>query len=270
MNLVVRWSVVALVAASLALVGWGPAAAPAEQKGPNGPEIAAFQSANFEMSGFFKLDGITVDLTGTGLMAPPDRSSATYKIGPFTLESIVANSRMYTRTRYDPEWTSQDVPAEIPMTIGPASSADYLPKGPYQLLGQERVDGKLVSHWSSELDMGLLLALSELGGNTDDNVRAALKSLKATLEVWVGNDDRQLYKERVLMTLTIPAIEPGGEPVPGTLDLSVLYSKHNQPVTIEPPVRDSGRRRAGLPQVQGLLKSLMSSAQTGGVTPAGI
>ena len=141
------------------------------------------------------------------------------------------------------------------MYVGPIAHADVLPKGPYSLKAQERVDGKLTTRWSSELDLGLLLALSELSPTDEPAVRDALKSLKGTLDVWVGNDDRQLYKEQIIFTFTVPAIEQGGDPLPGTIDMAIQYSAHDQPVSIQAPIMDRPTRRGlNFPKLQGLLR----------------
>jgi len=251
----------AVFAAIIAIVGLAPAtlfAGPMEQKAVSGPDIVPFQSAQFDLNGFFKVDGITVDVTGQGSLAPPDKSAGTYKIGPLSLETITANNTFYARSKFDPKWEEQEIPPEVPLNVGPIVLSDVLPKGPYSVQGQERVDGKLTTKWSTQLDLGLLLALSELSPDDDQTVRDALKSLKGNLEVWVGNDDSQLYKERVVFTFTVPAIEPGGDSLPGTIDMTIQYSKHNQPVAIQAPVTDRSVRRPGLtfPKIQSLVKSL--------------
>lgn len=256
----VRWQFVAIVATVIAVMTAAPStllAVPADQKGSSGPDIAAFQSAQFDLKGFIKVDGITVDVSGQGSLAPPDRSSGTYKIGPITVESITIGSNVYIRTRFDPQWEGQEAPSELPTSVGPIASSELLPKGPYVLQAQERVEGRLTTKWSSELDLSLLLALSELAPDADENVRNTLRSIKANLEVWVGNDDRQLYKERLVITFTVPAIEPQGDPLPGVVDMTVQYSKHNQPVNIQAPTQDRPRRASmGFPKLQTLFTDL--------------
>ncbi|MFN0070007.1 MAG: hypothetical protein ACKVVP_00785 [Chloroflexota bacterium] len=256
----IRWQVAAVTAVLLSVAVVAPntlLAGPVDQKGTSSPDIAPFQSAQFDLKGFVRLDGITVDVSGQGSLAPPDRSAGTYKFGPFTLETVTIGSTVYARSRFEPRWEAQEIPSELPVNVGPIVASDIFPKGPYTLQGQERVDGKLTTRWSTDLDLGLLLALSEFSPTSDDNVRDALKSLKANLEVWVGNDDRLLYKERVVFTFTVPAIEPQGDPLPGTIDLAMTYSKHNQPVTIQSPVSDEPRRRnVTFPKLQSLYRGI--------------
>ena len=248
MNHLVGWPVAVIVALTLALGGFAvpmTLAGPADQKGGDAPDIAAFRSAKFNLTGFFKVDGITVDVSGQGSLAPPEKSAGTYKFGPITLEMVTLGDQLYARSRFDPQWEVQEAPSGFPITAGPIVHSDVLPKGPYSIQGQERVDGKLTTKWSTDLDLDMLLALSELSPTDEPAVRDALRSLKATLDVWVGNDDRQLYKERILFTFTVPPIEPQGDPLPGTIDMTIQYSAQNQPVTIEAPVIDR-QRRGGL------------------------
>lgn len=270
-----RWPFVALCLALLAALGWtplaAPAAAPAEQKGLIGPEIQPFQSARFDLRGFVKIDGITVDLTGEGAMAPPDRSSGTYKIGPFTLETVAIQPAVFFRTRFDPEWTSDTAPSELPFYVGPAALAEFVPKGGYSVIGQERIDGKLTTHWSTDLDLSVLLSLAELTSDVDAEVRDAIRSVRATLEVWVANDDRMIDRERVLLTWITPAIEPNGEPLPSSFDVTMNYTRHNQPVSIEPPAPSPSRRPTfNFPRVRALVETLLGRQPLSPAVPSGM
>lgn len=259
-----RGPLVALCIAVLSALAWGPvsapAAAPTEQKGLDGPEIQPFQSARFDLRGFVKVDGITIDLSGEGAMAPPDRSNGTYKIGPFTLESVAIRPTVFFRTRFDPEWTSDSTPGELPFYVGPAALAEFVPKGGYSVLGQDRVDGKLATHWSTELDLALLLALADLASDFNDaDVREALGTVRAALEVWVGNEDRMVYRERLLLTWITPAIEPNGDPLPSSIDITLNYTRLNQPVSIEAPVPTPRRRPAfDFPRLRAIGETLLS------------
>jgi hypothetical protein len=270
MSQLVRWPVAVAVALALAIGGFAAPltlAGPADQKGVGTPDIATFESAQFNLTGFFKVDGITVDVSGQGSLAPPDRSAATYKLGPITLETTTLGDQFYVRSRFDPAWEVQDAPSEFPVSVGPIVHSEVLPKGPFSVRAQERVDGKLTTKWSTDLDLGLLLALSELSPTDEPAVRDALQSLKATLDVWVGNDDRQLYKERILFTFTVPPIEPGGDPLPGSIDMTLQYSAHNQPVTIEAPaIERPGRRGLNFPKLQTLIQTVISGRPTAALT----
>ncbi|HEX3247054.1 MAG TPA: hypothetical protein VHX16_16735 [Chloroflexota bacterium] len=256
----VAWPVAAIVIAIVAVIGLAPTAllaGPGDQKGDSGPDIAAFQSAQFDLNGFVKVDGITVDVSGTGSLAPPDKSAATYRLGPLTLETVTVGSNFYGRSRFDPSWETQEIPAGLPIYVGPLALSEVLPKGPYSIQAQERLDGRLITKWGTDLDLSLLVALAELSPSTDDTVSDALRSLKARLEVWVGNDDRQLYKERIVFTFTVPPIEPQGEPLPGSIDMTLMYSKHNQPVTIQAPsLEQPSRRSLSLPKLRTLIQSI--------------
>lgn len=226
---------VAVCAALLVTVG-GPSALakqPLPPKGAGGPEIQPFNTARFDLRGFVKVDGITVDLSGEGLLAPPDRSSGTFKLGPITLETVVVRPSVYARTRFDPEWEASEIPAELPFVVSPATGSDFLALGPYSLAGQERIDGRLTTRWSADMDLSGLAELMSLLPTED--VGDILRTLRGSMDVWVGNDDRLLYRERLLMTMIVPAIEPDGDPLPATLDITTTYSRHNQPVSIQAP-----------------------------------
>ena len=97
------------------------------------------------------------------------------------METITANNTFYARSKFDPKWEERGIPSELPLNVGPIVLSDVLPKGPYSVPGQERLDGKLTTKWSTELDLGLLLALSELSPNDDQTARDVLKSLNADL-----------------------------------------------------------------------------------------
>ena len=105
-------------------------AGPADQKGGDAPDIAAFRSAKFNLTGFFKVDGITVDVSGQGSLAPPEKSAGTYKFGPITLEMVTLGDQLYARSRFDPQWEVQEAPSGFPITAGPIVHSDVLPKGP--------------------------------------------------------------------------------------------------------------------------------------------
>jgi len=228
--------VLVAVCAALALTIGGPAALakqPLPPKGAGGPEIQPFSTARFDLRGFIKVDGITIDLTGEGLMAPPDRSSGAFKLGPLTIETVVVRPTAYARTRFDPEWEAQEFPEEVPFVVSPASGSDLLALGAYTLAGQERIDGRLTTRWSADMDLSGLVELTEL--LPIDEAASVLRSIRGSLDVWVGNDDRLLYRERLIVTMVLPAIEPDGDPLPTTLDLTTTYSRHNQPVSIQAP-----------------------------------
>jgi hypothetical protein len=231
-----------LFAATVALAllfGVGQAALAAESAesapGEQTPEIRPFSSAHFGLVGTVKVDGVTVDVLGEGDLAPPDRQKSSFKFGPLTAEVIMADNAVFTRTRFDPRWSRQ--PSPEPITIGPisASEATQLAKDT-RLVGNERVGDVATQHYTSSLDLQPLIGplLPEI---SDRDARAALATLKGTVDVWVGSDDRMVRQERMILTATLPSIEPGGDPMPGAIDLTIAYSKLNQPVQIAAPAR---------------------------------
>ncbi len=205
--------------------------APTEQT----PEIRPFSSAHFGLVGTVKVDGVTVDVLGEGDLAPPDRQKSSFKFGPLTAEVIMVGNSVYTRTRFDPRWTRQSAPE--PIGIGPisASEATQIAKDT-RLVGNERLGDVATQHYTSTLDLSPLIEplLPEI---SDRDARAALATLKGTVDVWVGSDDRMVRQERLILTATLPTIEPGGDPMPGAIDLTIAYSKLNEPVRIVEPAR---------------------------------
>jgi hypothetical protein len=205
--------------------------APSEQV----PDIRPFSSAHFGMVGTVKIDGVTVDVLGEGDLAPPDRQKSSFKFGPFTAEVVMVGNNVFTRTRFDPRWTRQASPE--PISIGPisASEATQLAKDT-RLIGNEQVAGVATQHYTSTLDLAPLIEplLPEI---TDRDARAAARSLKGTIDVWVGSDDRMVRQERLMMSVDLPSIEPAGDPMTGTVDLTIGYSKLNEPVRIVEPSR---------------------------------
>ncbi len=184
--------------------------APTEQT----PEIRPFTSAHFGLVGTVKVDGVTVDVLGEGDLAPPDRQKSSFKFGPLTAEVVMVGNSVYTRTRFDPRWTRQSAPE--PIGIGPisASEATQIAKDT-RLVGNERLGDVATQHYTSTLDLSPLIEplLPEI---SDRDARAALATLKGTVDV---------------------SIEPGGDPMPGAIDLTIAYSKLNEPVRIVEPAR---------------------------------
>jgi hypothetical protein len=230
-----------LIAAVVALtlfLNAGPAAFAAElAEGPaeQAPEIRPFTSAHFGLAGTVKVDGVTVDVLGEGDLAVPDRQHSTFKFGPFTAEVIMVGDTVYTRTRFEPRWSRQTAPE--PVSIGPISASENIRLGrDVRLVGTELVGGVATEHYTSTLDLSPLLE-PILSTVTDRDVRAALASLKGTIDVWVGAQDRMVRQERLVLTVRLPSIEPGGDPMDGTVDLTIAYSNLNQPVDIRDPAR---------------------------------
>ena len=212
-------------------------AAEAPDGGPSAqaPDIQPFSSAHFGLVGNVKVDGVTVDVLGEGDLAPPDRQRSSFKFGPFTAEVIMVGNSVFTRTRFDPRWSRQATPE--PITVGPISAGDAARLGSdVHLVGTEQVNGVATQHYSSTLDLSSIVEplLPEI---TDRDARAALASLKGTVDVWVGADDRMLRRERLILGVDLPPLEPNGDPARGTLDLTIAYSKLNEPVRIVEPSR---------------------------------
>ena len=205
--------------------------APSEQT----PEIRPFTSAHFGMVGTVKVDGVTVDVLGEGDLAPPDRQKSSFKFGPLTAEVVMVGGTVYTRTRFDPRWSRQSAPE--PVSFGPISGSEVAQiTKDTRLVGNERVGDTAVQHYTSTLDLQPLIGplLPEI---SDRDARAALATVKGTVDVWVGSDDRMVRQERLILTATLPSIEPGGDPMPGAIDLTIAYSKLNEPVRIAEPSR---------------------------------
>lgn len=215
-----------------------PAALAAEVAGAptaQAPDIRPFTSAHFAMSGTVKVDGITVDVLGEGDLAVPDRQRSSFKFGPFTAEVVMVGDVIYTRSRFEPRWSRQTSPQ--PVSIGPISASEHTRVGnDARLVGTEQVNGVATEHYTSTLDLaGLIEPL--LPVVNDREAREALQSLSGTVDVWVGTQDRMVRQERIILSVRLPSIEPGGDPMTGTLDLTVAYSNLNQPVDIREPAR---------------------------------
>jgi hypothetical protein len=238
--------------------------APVEQV----PEIRPFNTAHFGLSGFAKVDGVTVDIVGEGDLAVPDRQRSTFKFGPFTAEVIMVGRTVFTRTRFEPRWSREVSPEAV--SIGPISSSEVTQLGSdVRLIGTESVGGVATEHYTSTLDLSPLLE-PLLGAVTDRDVRATLRTLHGTVDVWVGAQDRMLRQERLILTVTLPSIEPGGDSMPGALDLTIAYSKLNEPVDIREPARtDSSPLLSPRPMVSPIVGPAGSPASSTGPAPSG-
>jgi hypothetical protein len=215
----------------VALAAEGPDAGPAGQP----PDIRPFTSAHFGLAGTAKVDGVTVDVLGEGDLAPPDRQRSSFKFGPFTAEIVMVGGTVFTRTRFEPRWSREVVPE--PIDIGPLSGSELTQVGrDARLVGTETVDGVATRHYTSTLDLSPLLG-PLVPAVPDRDVQAALRSLNGTIDVWVGGQDQMLRQERMILSMNLPSIEPNGDPMTGTIDLTIAYSKLNEPVDIREPSR---------------------------------
>jgi hypothetical protein len=230
---------IAVLVALALLLGGGPAAQAAEvaeAPGEQAPDVRPFSSAHFGLSGTVKVDGITVDILGEGDLAPPDRQRSSFKFGPFTAEVVMVDGTVYTRTRFEPRWSRQTGPQ--PISVGPISASEHTRLGrDVRLVGTEQVGGTATEHYTSTLDLaGLLEPI--LPSVNDQDVREALSSLRGTVDVWVGAQDRMVRQERLILTVRLPSIEPSGDPMAGMVDLTLAYTNLNQPVDIRDPARN--------------------------------
>jgi hypothetical protein len=233
------YRLMAAVAALALLLGVRPvalAAELAEAPADQAPDIRPFTSAHFGMSGTVKVDGVTVDILGEGDLGIPDRQRSSFKFGPFTAEVIMIGDTVYTRSRFEPRWSRQVTPE--PVEIGPISASDSTRLSrDSKLVGTEQVGGVAAEHYTSNLDLsGLIEPI--LPAINDRDARAALSSLKGTVDVWVGTQDRMVRQERVILSVDLPPIEPNGDPTSGTMDLTIAYSNLNQPVDVRDPARN--------------------------------
>ena len=230
-----------LIAAVVALtlfLSAGPVALAAEAAGApleQAPEIKPFTSAHFAMAGTVKMDGVTVDILGEGDLSVPDRQKSSFKFGPFTAEVVMVGDTVFTRTRFEPRWSRQTSPQVV--AFGPISGSEITRLGrDVRLVGTETVDSVPTQHYTSSLDLSPLIE-PILPAVNDRDVQQALASLNGTVDVWVGASDRMVRQERLILNVKLPSIEPQGDPMDATLDLTIAYSKLNQPVTINEPAR---------------------------------
>jgi len=198
------------------------------------PDVRPFRSAHFGLAGSAKYDGITVDVLGEGDLALPDRQRSSFKFGPFTVELVQIDDAVYTRTRFEQTWSRQLVPE--PISVGPISSIQFTSiERNVRMIGRETVGDVATDHYTSALD---LRSTPEARlAAADPTVRRALESLQASIDVWIGAADRMVRQERIVLSLMLPAVEPDGEDAPATLDLTIAYSRLNEAVSIEQPMR---------------------------------
>ena len=233
-----RFVLAILLAVSTALAWAGPALAEAPEA--QAPNVRPFQSAHFGLAGTVKVDGITVDILGEGDLSMPDRHRASYKFGPFTVELVLADGNLYTRSRFERQWDRQPLPAGV--DLGPLSSSEQLRfQRNSRLVGSEVVDGVVAEHYASQLDLGPFVerVLAEApDGEARRQAREVLRTFEGSIDTWVGAQDRLIRQERFLLSVTLPAFEPEGDPVPAAVDMTIAYSRLNVPVTIAAPTRN--------------------------------
>lgn len=223
-----------LVSFMLLSIGWTRGAS--AEVVAQAPDIRPFESAHFDMVGTIKYDGITIDVLGDGELVPPDRETAAFKFGPVTAEVVIVGDEAFSRTRFDTKWSRNTVPVVV--SVGPFSASELTAlERDVRRVGTETVAGALTDHYAGNIDfeaiLGPLLPLVD-----DEIARRALESLSGSLDVWVGDRDRMVRQERIVFAVMIPAFGPGDEPTPAIVDLTLVYSKLNQPITIQKPKRD--------------------------------
>jgi hypothetical protein len=230
---------IAAVVALTLLFGAGPAAFAAdalEAPAAQAPDIRSFTSAHFGLAGTARMDGITVDILGEGDLATPDKQKSSFKFGPFTAEVVMVGDNVFTRSRFEPRWSRQSSPGSV--GIGPISASETTRLGrDVRLIGTEQVSGVATEHYTSTLDLSPLIE-PLLPVVSDRDVRAAIASLNGTVDVWVGAQDRMVRQERLVLSVRLPSIEPNGDPMNATVDLTIGYSNLNQPVDIREPARN--------------------------------
>jgi hypothetical protein len=261
--------IAAVVALSL-LLGAGPAVFAADAlEAPlaQAPEIRPFTSTHFGLAGTAKVDGITVDIIGEGDLAVPDKQRSSFKFGPFTAEVVMIDNTVYTRSRFEPRWTRQSAPEAV--AIGPISGSETTRLGrDVRLVGTEQVAGVATEHYTSTLDLRELLdpLVPEI---PDRDIRDALASLNGTVDVWVGAQDRMVRQERLVLSAQLPSIEPGGDKMTATVDLTIGYTNLNQPVDIHEPARtDTSPLTSPRPNVQPVVGPAGSPASSTGPAPS--
>lgn len=237
--------------------------APAEQA----PDIRPFTSAHFGLAGTARMDGITVDILGEGDLVAPDKQRSTFKFGPFTAEVVMVGGAVYTRSRFEPRWSRQSAPE--PVNIGPVSATETTRLGrDVRLVGTEQVAGVATEHYTSTLDLSSLIE-PILPAISDREAREALSSLSGTVDVWVGVQDRMVRQERLVLSVRLPSIEPGGDPMMATVDLTIGYSNLNQPVDIREPARtDTSPLTTPRPGVSPVVGPAGAPATSTGPAPA--
>jgi hypothetical protein len=264
------YRLIAAVVALTLLVGASPAAFAADAlEAPlaQAPEIRPFTSAHFGLAGSAKVDGITVDIIGEGDLALPDKQKSTFKFGPFTAEVVMIGNTVFTRSRFEPRWTRQSAPDAV--AIGPVSGSETTRLGrDVRLIGTEQVAGVATEHYASTLDLRELIdpIVPEI---PDRDIRDALSSLNGTVDIWVGAQDRMVRQERLVLSAQLPSIEPGGDRMTATVDLTIGYSNLNQPVDIREPVRtDTSPLISPHPNVQPVFGPAGSPASSTGPAPS--
>jgi hypothetical protein len=208
------------------------AGAPLEQA----PDIRPFQSAHFGLAGTVKFDGVTIDVLGEGDLVLPDRQRGTFKFGPVTAEVVTVGSTVYTRTRFEPTWSRQSGGPRIETGTISASEITRLGRD-VRRIGVETVNGVATEHYTTTIDFSSVIE-PLLPSIPEREAREALRSLTGTVDVWVGVQDRLVRQERLILSIRMPAIEPGGDPTTATIDLTMVYSRLNEPVTIAEPQRN--------------------------------
>lgn len=199
------------------------------------PDVRPFRSAHFGMAGTVKFDGITVDVLGEGDLVPPDRQRASFKFGPVTVEVVMIGDSVYTRTRFERNWSREFSPQA--MMVGTINSADI---GQLQRdvrgVGTEVVSDVATDHYTAALNVHSLL--EPVLADAPIEVRRVLETLRGSIDIWVGSQDRMVRQERLIITVTVPSIEPDGEDVDATVDLTLAYSRLNDGIVIEAPTRN--------------------------------
>jgi hypothetical protein len=191
----------------------------------------------------------------------PDRYQGKLTEGGESREFIIVEEEQYARTA----GRRQTGDTVVVVTSGGFSIFNLVPSrdGTLQILDllidvevleDQRVDGVDSLHYRGKIDMDRVV--DEVLAGFDSNAPGYAEAAKAfdiqrtaeiNIEIWFGKDD--LYMRRFDMDVRAPGSSSGpdgvGQVVWLTYQTSVRYFDFDEPITIKPPVSDSGDLEQG-------------------------
>lgn len=213
-------------------------------------DARSFRTARFGLAGTIRYDGVSVDISGDGQLQVPNQLDGSFKVGPLTAEVVLVDDAVYGRSRFDRQWSRQLIPAANRQDLTTVAENQRLLRD-VRRVGTELVGGVTTEHYTAAFDLRPLF--DPQLRDVDRDTRRALETLRASVDYWIGAQDRVIRQERFILTVNLPAIEPEGEEILGVLDLTTAYTRIDEPVSIEaPPQTDPRPIRSPQPGVTAL------------------
>lgn len=162
----------------------------------------------------------------------------------FAVETILVDGESWARLGEDQPWQKAESSAVAATTgIDPASLVDMVKDATkVEWIEETELNGERVHRLRYTMDPGKMdfsqILQSATGELPEETLQAMLEEMNVDAEVWLRASDLQMRQQRMLVTMTMPLPDDAGlgdVKILMTIDMTMAYSKINEPVVIEAP-----------------------------------